>query len=279
MIDLWWLVSQMQIFFLILITQGYTPDAVVSVITGLKFTLNPYEFVPLKNIGIYESAVNNFDFKLSNQFFDTNGIKSDSTVYNLFSFTTFIVLMAILHLFIYLLNKLFLRCSNEGKWAWVIKILKWIIQKAFIIFTFEYYIRSSLEINQYLLISSINEINIFNTSRTFKITSLIVACMMLMLCLVLFMVTVYLAFSSYNLNENEHNKLGEFYVGLKQQKKFTSYTPSVILRRTVFVIILITMASSSSVFVTGILSFLQLVYLIYVAWGLLIKWKTTWLES
>ena len=172
--------------------------------------------------------------------------------------------MAILHLFIYLLNKLFLRCSNEGKWAWVIKVFKWIIQKVFIIFTFEYYIRSSLEINQYLLISSINEINIFNTSGTFKITSLIVACMMLMLCLVLFMVTVYLAFSSYHLNENEHNKLGEFYVGLKQQKKFTSYTPSVILRRTVFVIILITMASSSSVFVTGILSFLQLVYLIYV---------------
>ena len=57
---------------------------------------------------------------------------------------------------------------------------------------------------------------------------------------------MYLSLSSYEVKENEHNRIGEFFAGVKMQKKAKLYSSLLIARRTIFVIFLISLASVSS---------------------------------
>lgn len=43
---LWMLISQIQLFFLLLITRAYIPEDVQTIITGVSIALNPYELAP-----------------------------------------------------------------------------------------------------------------------------------------------------------------------------------------------------------------------------------------
>ena len=76
---------------------------------------------------------------------------------------------------------------------------------------------------------------------------------------------IYLSCSSYHLNDDSHNKLEEFFIGLKQQKKFKVYISIKMGRRILFVSFLITLVCFSSKLLIGVLSVIQIFYLIYLA--------------
>ena len=75
-----------------------------------------------------------------------------------------------------------------------------------------------------------------------------------------------LSISSYKLRENSHNKLGEVFTGLKTQNKFRIYTPILMTRRMIYVLILISITSISSKIVIGILSAVQIGYGVYIVY-------------
>ena len=136
--NLWLMINQNQMFFLLILTRAFIPNNIVVVITGLDFTINPLTYIPLIKIGIYKSVVENFDFGLSNSLLDPLGFKSDSTAYN--NATNFIslVFMIILHLFIYLLNRFLSNCAENGSCSWLAKIIVRTVKKAFEIMSFGY---------------------------------------------------------------------------------------------------------------------------------------------
>ena len=94
--------------------------------------------------------------------------------------------------------------------------------------------------------------------------SLIIAFISLVVNILLIKIMFLLSISSYKLIEGNHNKLGEIFTGLKTQNKFRIYTPILMTRRMIYVLILISIISISSKIVIGILSAIQIGYEVYI---------------
>ena len=69
---------------------------------------------------------------------------------------------------------------------------------------------------------------------------------------------MYLSLSAYEVKEDAHNKIGEFFAGVKMKKNTKFYVAFLIFRRTIFVIILVCLASISSKLMISILGLYKL---------------------
>ena len=261
--SLWSMINQVQLLYLLLLTRSYIPLDVETTITGMKIALNFPNVFNFQRIKMYSSITNVFNFELSNSRFSLLDIQSESSVYNTSPILFMTILVILLHLPLILINRLLPEVDSETKWRWVRKSLKWIVNKAYIILTFGWYIRTILEMNQFVLISVINEISIFNTSSSTRIISFVIAILILIWWIIFIIITLCLALSSYIVNEEIHNKIGEFFTGLKMLKKAKIYLPILLLRRAFFVAMLIIFVSPPSWVIISILWLLQLLYLFY----------------
>ena len=134
---IWLMINQLQILFLLLLTRAYIPDDAKYWITGFNFILNPYDFISLKKISIYGSVVNNFNFALSNSLLEQLKIKSDSTVYNISSFLSVLIFVALFHLVVFITHIIVSKMNTERKWVKLKRFIKWITWKTFHILTFK----------------------------------------------------------------------------------------------------------------------------------------------
>ena len=260
--SIWSIVNQIQLLFLLLLTLAYTPVDVEYIIIGQNFALNP--FGALFSINFVESLTDLFKINLSNSRLELLNISSDSTAYNTAPFAWFLLLIVIIHTLTYLFWKIIFRLRGD-KWSWFVKSLKCISNKVLNYLTFGFYIRSILEYTQYLAICIINEFYYWNTSQPIWIISLFIAFILLWVYLLIFGIILFLAVSSYRLAENSHNKLAEFFEGIKFNKRHKLYIAIQFVRKTVFIIVLLTLAPKSSVVVIIWLSVIQLSYVIYLA--------------
>ena len=261
---IWSLINQAQLFFLILLSRVFIPNDVKAVITGPNFAFNPYGLIPFEKVEHYSSIVNNFNFGLSNKILEPLKINSDSTIYNIMPFIDFTIFIALCHLALWITLKLFSKWNTGEDANRFTKFIKWLIERVVRLLTFGYYIRSMLEINQFFLISTINEIYEWNTSAKLRIVSLIFAILIISLCILMILFAAYLALSSYRIIEGQHNKLGEFLSGVKSQNKFKFYVAMLLTRRILFVLILIWAVSVSWRYVVISLVVLQAIYLSYI---------------
>ena len=270
--SIWSLINQVQLFFLLLLTRAYIPDDVKLVITGFKFALNPPYYFSFSSITAYNSALSNFNFELSNSSLSYGGVNSDSSLYNISPFIVTMLAMLAVHLVVLILNKLLAKCRTDWKWGWLVKFVKWVTEKLFNFLTFGYYIRVVLEMNQFLLICSVYEVYSFNASQLFRVISLVFAMLTFGAWIVTSVFMFYLSASLYIVDESKHNKLGEFFNGLKMQRRFKLHAFMLMLRRIIFVVLLLTWDSVASRLLIGVLTFLQLIYLAYV-WFMLPFWQ------
>ena len=234
-------------------------------VTGLKIILNPPNYFKYNAITSYNSIINSFDFDLSNKSLNYNGVNSDSSVYNTAPFFLTLLAVIIFHLFVLIFKKLLSKCSFDW-WSCLAKFLKMILEKWYNMLTFGYYIRAILEMNHYLLICSVYEIYSFNFSQPIRIVSLVFAILILIGLILTAIWVLCLSITSYTIEEENHNKLGEFFSGLKMLKKFKLYVFVLIIRRTLFVISFVTCVSITSKYVIGAIAFLQLIYLGYICY-------------
>ena len=116
----------------------------------------------------------------------------------------------------------------------------WIADRLYRILTFGFFIRNTLELSQFILISSINEIYESNTEDSYRLISFVFSILMVIFFVLMVGLIQYLTFSSYSLNENEHNRLEEFFRGLQFDGKHKFYTTVLLLRRLTFIVLLIT---------------------------------------
>ena len=247
-----------------MLTRAFIPIDIQAVITGTDFASNIYEYIPLEKLNIYPDFLSGFEFNLSNSMLDPFGINYESTIVNSYSIFASLVFMIILHLCIILLKWLFSKWKESRNCCY--KFLNRAIEKFLIIMTFGYYIRNALEISQFILISSVNEIHESNTSETLRLTSFIFAIIMVISYFAILGIINYLIFTNYKIDENAHNKLEEFFGWLQENKKSRFYVTMLLLRRLLFVTLLITLTSISSRQLIGILMFLQFVYGAYVVY-------------
>ena len=171
--------------------------------------------------------------------------------------------MIIFSFIVYFSRKLFSRFRESQRWSRAMKSIYWIVDKLYRMFIFGYFIRNALEMSQYILISSFNEIYYINTTNSYRIISLSFSLLIILIFVVMIGIVLFLILSSYSLNENEHNKLEEIFRGLQQDKKSRFYVIILLLRRFTFIILIITWVSISSRALVIILSVIQIIYAIY----------------
>ena len=254
------------LFFLLNLTRAFLPKDIKAVIEGSDFVLNIYEFFQWRKSNSYSSIVNEFEFELSDQRLKPLGIKYDSTFANVFSIMITIFLMIFVSTFIYLTKILFKRLKERNKWSCLSKVLFWISDRLSRILILSYFIRNFLEMLQFIMISTIYEIYKNNTTSVYRSISLSFSYLIILMFLLIFIFIQYLTFSSYKLNEGEHNKLEEFFRGIKQNKRHKFYITMLLIRRIVFIILLITWVFIPSIILIVILSIFQAAYVIYLTW-------------
>ena len=152
--------------------------------------------------------------------------------------------------------------APEGRWKFMKRMSVKFVNKLFIILTFDLYIRYIFETNQYVLISWINEMFSFITSEPKRIVSRLFSIFVFWMCLCLIICVSLLSISSYEVTKNKHNRFGEIFSGIKMVKKSKLYVSILLMRRAIFVILLITLQSIQSWILVTILGVLQIWYLI-----------------
>ena len=207
--------------------------------------------------------MSNFDFGLSNSLLDPLGIKSDSTIYNLSSLFCLAVIWILPHLVIFILFRFWSRSQSYENISWWTKFVRWLIVKTYKFLTFGFYIRTCLEMNQLMVISSVNEIHQFNVLGALRIISLVAAFLVLIFCWSLIIISMYLTCSSYKIVENQHNKLEEFLIGLKINKKDRLFSSALLFRRVLYISILLVFDATSPNVIVILLSIYQFVYSCY----------------
>ena len=261
--SLWWVFNQMQIFLLLVLSGVYLPIDVENILTGLKFALSPLDYVPLSRIQFYSIAFSVFNFTLNNITLNSIGIQSESSIFNNFSILLAILHVIPIHLFIIWLRGVTKKFNPTKKCTFSF-LLKWLIEKWFVIMTFGYYIRLFMEMNQLMLISSIYEINRFDTTNMLRIVSLAVAFIVLLICISIVLSAIYLALSLSPNEESKHSKFEEFFSGIKERRSSRLYIIVLLFRRIIFVSVLICLISMTTIqIVIASLSIVQLVYVSY----------------
>ena len=150
-----------------------------------------------------------------------------------------------LHLLCYVSQLLLSAYKFKGKFDKVVSIIKYIVNYIFKILTFGYYIRVLLEINGLMIISSLNEIYQFNTSDRLRSFSLVIAIFTFIFWISFLVFIIIVMIRSTEAADNEESKLGEFFSGLKLQRRYKFYTVFLMSRRFIFILLLIWIVPSS----------------------------------
>ena len=235
-------------------------------IEGSDFASCVYGYFPLKKLQIYPSFLKEFEFELVNLSLEPLGINYGSTLANIYPILAFTLFMIILTFSIFIIKLIFSKFRENERWSYMTKTIFWITDKLYRILTFGFFIRNTLELSQFILVSSINEIYEGNTEDSYRLISIVFSVLILLMFVLMICLIQYLTFSSYSLNENEHNKLEEFFRGLQFDGKHKFYTTMLLLRRLIFIVLLITWVSISSRTLIAILSIIQLGYVIYLSY-------------
>ena len=193
---------------------------------------------------------------------DPFGIQYESTIINWYPVFVFLIIMTIIHMVIWLFKVLSTKWKDSNNI--IIRSIGKLFEKLFILLTFGYYIRNVLELSQFILISSINEIYELNTSDTLRLISFICAILMVIWYIAFLGLANYLIFTNYQLSDQEHNKLGEFFCSLRDSKKSRFYITMLLVRRLIFVSILISLTMLPSRQIIGVMMFFQFIYGVYI---------------
>ena len=269
MASLWSVINQIQILFLLFLTGAFIPEDIQAIITGPSICLNPFSYLQQKSNTNYSFASNYFDFGLENKNLEKFEIKSDSTIVNLTSFLLSIIIIWILHFWIFLTQKLLAKESKLNCWGYVLSWIHWFLQKLMELFTFALYIRIILQSNQFILIAWVSEIYQFNFNETKRKISIITAFLILIAWMALIVITILFIFSQdankLSESQDKRSKFAHLFNGLSLNKKSRLFAWLIQIRRAIFVFLLIILGPKSSIIVISLLVGLQLIYLLLLA--------------
>ena len=269
MSSLWSVINQMQILFLLFLTGAFIPKDIEIIITGVSISLNPFSSLQRNLNGNYSYVSNYFNFGLENKNLEKFEIKSDSTIVNMTSFLLSIIIIWILHFWIFLTQKLLAKESKLNCWSYLLTCIHWFLQKLMVLFTFALYIRIILQSNQFILIAWVSEIYQFNFNETKRKISIIISLLILIAWIALIVITTLFTFSKdvnkISESQDKRSKFAHLFDGLSPNKKSRLFAWLIQIRRAIFVILLIILGPKSSIIVISFLVGLQFIYLLLLA--------------
>ena len=159
-----------------------------------------------------------------------------------------------------------LNVNKSQRCYWLTKIFYKIIDKIYRLFYLSYFIRNFLQISQFILISSIYEVQDCNTSDSYRLISFAFSILMILTFVLVVWLILYLIFSSYEIVRKSHNKLEEFFRGVQHTKKHRFYIILLLLRRITFIALLVIITWIHSRVLVIFLSIIQTIYTIQLSY-------------
>ena len=258
---LWIMINGYQALMLLLLTGAYFPKTLTDYLSGLNFTLFSFNFVPVLNPSYGKEAKSWIDYDVDNDYLETIGLNSDSTLINNFNTLLIFILIISIHLaFGVLYRCLFPKLNGHPK---LIKIANWVFK----LLTLNIYIRIMVESNQFWLITSIYEINLAQIYSANRLVSLIIAWCFLSVWLK-FLIVVILKTRSSMKQETQLFKetFSELFEGIKDNKLSKLFTAVQMIRKVLAVAFLMSLSQLNiyvkiSTFL--MLNFINLLYVVF----------------
>ena len=252
----------MQMLFLLL-TRWIISDSARAIIRSSDYALNIYDYIPISKNKLFDSMFSESKLILSTSYLKDIGITSNSSLYNTYPILIFLSYIMLLHIFLHFFISTILRLNDKGKWGFIIKIIKWAVVKLYDTLTFGFYIRNFYLICQFMMISIFYEFSTFHSGSIYWVFSLIYAVLILLFYFAFVGFLIFMIFSHYKETEGEHNKLSEFFRGIKELKKSRIFPVLSVIRKALFNFFLLGLKTISSRVVVAILSVFQFLYVAY----------------
>ena len=248
--------KQFQLILLLLLTNSHIPKSIVDYLTGMKTTTCSLNFIPFKDIPKVKDFLNWFSSDLLYSDLENFGIFSGSTLINNFSLLWVFGLIITSHLILNLLFK-YIKFDRQ-RWPKLTKFYDKIYQ----LFAFTIYIRLMLEASQFMMLSSFQELKVWNVSNTSKTISLIIAFITAIFWISFIIISIIHWFYNRKIDSIDHYMpLKEFFCDLKDKYWPRLYLTILMLRRSIFASILIVGEKASSIGLVIPLIVLQALYL------------------
>ena len=262
MSSIWTMLNYLQLLVLLLLTRAFMPKDVVNFILNTSISMFVFNLTPFQNTSYFNLTEKWFDDDQSDKLLYKIGLTSGSSLINNYSFFWLLLWTVIGHLMLYIFSLIIKRVKTEGWLSWFIKGLKWSVIAILKILTFSTYIRIILESFQIMLISSISEIFNLNTSSSSKSYSLISAFLIFAFCWLIIWLILVLIWKMKNSEESRFTKYEELFSGLKENTSSRQFRVLHLLRRFLYISILIPLASKSMFIVIWFISVLQAMFFV-----------------
>ena len=191
-IAMWMIANQIQLVSLLLLTGAYLPPSIKGILTGSQFTSFSFSFIPVMDTPGINILLKSFDIEQEDVNLQEMGLNSGSTITSNSTFLFMIIVLIMLHLFSLLIPKCRQR-DDEGRSSRLCRKFRNFID-SFMGFTI--YVRLFIEFYQYMLLSSISELNEKRISTTQNLISLIFAGVVLTTCLLVVLFIIVMTFNN-----------------------------------------------------------------------------------
>ena len=257
---LWAVFNHYQLLMLLLLTGAFFPKEIANFFAGIKQVSFNFSFLPNSNYDSSSIIDNWFNFDINNNYLEIIGMNSGSTIVNLRKLVSVIISTIILQLIFCIFYRLTLSWRSKSKKLTVI------MNAGIKFFTIWIYLRLFLQSNQFILICSVYEVNLFKFNSAGRAISFSVAIAMFLFsikAIILSILKVYHVKGKETLDQ-QHNKIfQELFSGLKETKAAKYLNTMLMMRRFVFVSFLIFWSSMDLKYKVGILDILQIAWIAY----------------
>ncbi|CAI2386729.1 unnamed protein product [Moneuplotes crassus] len=254
---IWSIVSQLQLFLLLLLTKTPFPGDVKALILGNELMQFNLDVLPVRSLPKMPEVMDWLKIDQDNAYLETIGVESSTSLLNNFGFALCMLLMLTLYPLVMTL-KLCVDYGNEKKCS-----LNYLMILVIDLFNFTIYIRLILGGFQLLLICCISEVIKFELASIPNIISMVFSVLILAVCVGTIVLSFYIFYSKRDFHDpDKYYKLNEFITGLKNTKYARIYPFVGLVRRTIFVTWLLTFTWLECVYLTISMMIVQIFFVI-----------------
>ncbi|CAI2380932.1 unnamed protein product [Moneuplotes crassus] len=225
-------INSLQLAILLPLVPDYFSPKVRDFLSGTDFTMLSFDFIKFKDIPFVETISKWVSYPQSDEYLNSIGMRSGSSVVNYLSLMAIFILLGIIHLGIYLC---YLCTKNSQS-----RKCKMICNKAYKYFTFSIYIRISMQALLFTTLSILSELYGLNLSTTVTKISFGLCAMFGICTSVLFVLSFVMYFKSFpRIDKENYWSLLEYFNGVKLTKFSKLYSTLFMLLRLALCAVLI----------------------------------------
>ena len=244
-------------------TRSFTSSDVRTVIQTSDFTVNVWEKIPIWKNQRFDSIFSHFDTSPTRRSLKITEYISNSSIYKIYPILVSLIYIGVLHVCLHFLLPRVQKIKEVGRFKGIIKVVKWWMNKTYLILTFGFYIRNLIMMAPFIFTSSFNEMSTFKNEGTYQVISLLYSVLLILVYVSFICLIIYQAFSKSKIDDQSHNKLGELSSGVKDSIACRLHLAVFLVRRALYLFLLVGLKDLSSQIVIGIITGLQLMYVIY----------------